>query len=107
MAKNFQVLTDKIEKAVGNFTHAAKNNTVFCIMCNKSEYRAFVSGTFEGFSDEEKREHSDRLRTTLVSNREIFDYLYSIVEPVARYYRRRDKKARKAARKVLTDQNTD
>ena len=98
MAKNFQVLTDKIEKAVGDFTHAAKSNTVFCIMCNKSYYRVFSSGSFEGFSDKEKREHSDRLMMTLVSNREIFDYLYSVVEPVVRYYRRQDKKARKAAR---------
>jgi len=97
MPKNFQVLTDKIEKAVGNFTHAAKNNTVFCIMCNKSYYRVFSSGTFEGFSDKEKRAHRDRLMMTLVSHRAVFDYLYSIVEPVARYYRRRDKKASKAA----------
>ena len=47
MAKNFQVLTDKIENAVNSFTNAAKNNTVLCIMCNKSEYRAFSSGTFQ------------------------------------------------------------
>ena len=95
MSKNFQVLTDKIEKAVNSFTNAAKNNTVLCIMCNKSEYRAFSSGTFHGFSDEEKRGHSERLMMALISNREVFNYLYSIVEPVARYYKRQDKKAAK------------
>lgn len=96
MAKNFQELTNRIEKAVNIFTNAAKNNTVFCIMCNKTEYRAFSSGTFEGFSTEEKRKHSERLMLTLMSERMLFDYLNSIVEPVRRYYKRQDKKARKA-----------
>ena len=97
MTKSFEKLTNRIEKAVDGFINAAKNNTVLCIMCNKSEYRAFSSGTFEGFSDEEKRAHSDRLMMTLMANRVVFDYLYSIVEPVARYYRREDKKKRKDA----------
>lgn len=102
-SKSFNVLTDKIEKAVGDFTNAAKNNTVFCIMCNKSEYRAFSSGTFHGFSDEEKRKHSERLMMTLMSNRAVFDYLYSIVEPVARYHRR---EAKKAAKQKITPLNS-
>lgn len=103
MAKNFQVLTDKIEKAVGDFTNAAKNNTVLCIMCNKSEYRAFSSGTFHGFSDKEKRAHHDRLLMALMSNRELFDYLYSIVEPIARYHKR---EAKKAAKQKITPLNS-
>ena len=71
-------------------------------MCNKSDYRVFSSGTFEGFSDEEKRKHSERLMMTLVSNRAVFDYLYSIVEPVARYYKR---EAKKAAKQKITPLN--
>ena len=97
MTKSFEELTNRIEKAVDGFTNAAKNNTVLCIMCNKSEYRAFSSGTFEGFSDEQKRKHSERLMLTLTSDRRLFDYLNSIVEPVRRYYMREDKKKRKAA----------
>lgn len=96
MKKNFEELTNRIEKAVNIFTNAAKNNTVFCIMCNKSEYRVFSSGTFEGFSTEEKQKHSERLMMALISNRMVFDYLNSVMEPVRRYYKRQDKKARKA-----------
>ncbi len=101
--KSFNVLTDKIDSAVDNFTRAAKSNTVFCIMCNKSNYRVFSSGSFEGFSNEEKRRHSERLMMTLMSNRAVFDYLYSIVEPVARYYRRG---AKKAAKQKITPLNS-
>lgn len=85
-------------------THeAAKSNTVFCIMCNKSNYRVFSSGSFHGFSDEEKRRHSERLMMTLMSNRAVFDYLYSIVKPVARYYKQ---EAKKAAKQKITPLNS-
>ena len=91
MAKNFKSLTDNVEKAVRDFTNAAKSNTVLCIMCNKSEYRAFTSGSFEGFPEEQKLKHNERLIRTLAADKRLFDYLYSIVKPVKRFYNRQAK----------------
>ena len=95
MTKNFQQLTDKIEKAVASFTKSRKSHSVLCIMCSKSEWRALVSGTCSDLSEKEREEHDRRIITALVSNRKLCEYVYSIAYPAYRYFQRQDKKKRK------------
>ena len=95
MTKNFQQLTDKIEKAVTVFTNNRKSYSVFCLMSSKSEWRAFLSGKCKDLDEKERREHDKRLMTALISNRELCEYVYSIAYPAYRYFQRQDKKKRK------------
>ena len=95
MTKNFQQLTDKIEKAVANFTTNRKSYSVLCLMSSKTEWRAFLSGKCKDLDEKERQEHDKRLMTALVSNRELCEYVYSIAYPAYRYFQRQDKKKRK------------
>lgn len=90
-SKSFIGLTDEIEKAVEKFTAAAKSNTILCIMCNKSEYRAFTSMRKE-LPEELADQHTVRLVNTLISNKELFDRVFSVVDPAIRFYKRQAKK---------------
>jgi CMP-N-acetylneuraminic acid synthetase len=90
-SKSFTGLTDEIEKAVEKFTAAAKSNTILCIMCNKSEYRAFTSVRKE-LPEELANQHIVRLINTLISNKELFDCVFSVVDPANRFYKRQAKK---------------
>ncbi len=94
-SKSFIGLTDEIEKAVGKFTAAAKSNTILCIMCNKSEYRAFTSIT-KKLPEKLEYQHRVRLVNTLISNKELFDHVFSVVDPAIRYYKRQAKKQGKS-----------
>ncbi len=93
-SKSFTGLTDEIEKAVAKFTAAAKSNTILCIMCNKSEYRAFTSMR-EELPEELAGQHIVRLVNTLISNKELFDRVFSVVDPANRFYKRQAKKQAK------------
>ena len=93
-SKSFTGLTDEIEKAVEKFTAAAKSNTILCIMCNKSEYRAFTSVRKE-LPEELADKHIVRLINTLISNKELFDHVFSVVDPANRFYKRQAKKKAK------------
>ena len=99
-SKSFTGLTDEIEKAVEKFTAAAKSNTILCIMCNKSEYRAFTSVRKE-LPEELADKHIVRLINTLISNKELFDHVFSVVDPANRFYKR---KAKKQATKTHTSE---
>jgi hypothetical protein len=90
-SKSFTGLTDKIEKAVEEFTAAAKSNTILCIMCNRSEYRAFTSMRKE-LPEELECQHIVRLVNALISNKELFDHVFSVVDPANRFYKRQAKK---------------
>ena len=90
-SKSFIGLTDEIEKAVEKFTAAAKSNTILCIMCNKSEYRAFTSMRKE-LPEELAGQHTVRLVNALISNKELFDHVFSVVDPAIRFYKRQAKK---------------
>ena len=89
-SKSFTGLTDEIEKAVAKFTAAAKSNTILCIMCNKSEYRAFTSVRKE-LPEELAGQHRVRLINTLISNKELFDHVFSVVDPANRFYKGRQR----------------
>ncbi len=90
-SKSFIGLTNEIEKAVEKFTAAAKSNTIRCIMCNRSEYRAFTSMRKE-LPEELADQHTVRLVNTLISNKELFDHVFSVVDPANRFYKRQAKK---------------
>ena len=90
-SKSFIGLTDEIEKAVDKFTAAGKTNTILCIMCDRSEYRAFTSMRKE-LPEKLAYQHRVRLVNTLISNKELFDHVFSIVEPAIRFYKRQAKK---------------
>ena len=99
-SKSFIALTDEIEKAVEKFTAAAKSNTILCIMCNRSEYRAFTSMR-DGLPEELADQHIIRLVNALISNKELFDRVFSVVDPAMRFYKRQAKKqARRAAKEA-------
>ncbi len=93
-SKSFIGLTDEIEKAVEKFTAAAKSNTILCIMCNRSGYRAFTSMRKE-LPEELECQHRVRLVNALISNKELFDRVFSVVDPAIRFYKRQAKKQAK------------
>lgn len=101
-SKSFIGLTDEIEKAVGKFTAAGKTNTILCIMCNRSEYSVFTSMRKE-LPEKLAYQHRVRLVNTLISNKELFDHVFSIVEPAIRFYKR---EAKKQATKTHTSETT-
>ena len=103
-SKSFIGLTDEIQKAVDKFTASGKTNTILCIMCNRSEYRAFVSMRKE-LPEKLEYQHRCRLLNTLLSNKELFDQVFSVVEPAIRYYKRDEKKQAKKRRQAKQSNN--
>ena len=82
----------------------AIKKTIFHLEVNSKEYEASYTGTFKFPETQIDRKHDERIMSVLMENDDLLNFLYRLVNPVVRYKRR---EARKAARKVLTDQNPD
>ena len=82
----------------------AIKKTIFHLEVNSKEYEASYTGTFKFPESKIDRKHDERIMSVLMENDDLLNFLYRLVNPVVRYKRR---EARKAARKVLTDQNPD
>ena len=82
----------------------AIKKTIFHLEVNSKEYEASYTGTFKFPETKIDRKHDERIMSALMENDDLLYFLYRLVNPVIRYKRR---EARKAARKVLTDQNPE
>ena len=82
----------------------AIKKTIFHLEVNSKEYEASYTGTFKFPESKIDRKHDERIMSVLMENDDLLNFLYRLVNPVVRYKRR---EARKAARKVLTDQNPE
>ena len=82
----------------------AIKKTIFHLEVNSKEYEASYTGTFKFPESKIDRKHDERIMSVLMENDDLLNFLYRLVNPVVRYKRR---EARKAAHKVLTDQNPD
>jgi len=82
----------------------AIKKTIFHLEVNSREYKVSYTGSFKFPETNIDRKHDERIMSALMENDDLLNFLYRLVNPVVRYKRR---EARKAARKVLTDQNTD
>ena len=89
MSKNFRKQTAVVTEAVQKFASFGKNNTVFCILCNKHEYHVLTNADND---ERTKGNRAENIINALVANRELFNRVMRVVKPVERFYAREQKR---------------
>ena len=75
----------------------AKRVTILNIKVTNKDFNIQYTGSIaEPPTSKEAFKHDERIMRMLVSNREVFDFFFRLVEPARRYYQREEKKKRKA-----------
>ena len=81
----------------------ATRKTILHLEVDKNEYNCQYTGSFEFSEDKKVRKHDERIIDALLSDEQLFQFFYRIVEPVRRCKMREARKAAKAREEVAAN----